>query len=50
MVQFKSYRRISASRRWSRAPIAMPVYLILRKVLGDKAPAPEEATRTAVPV
>ena len=32
------------------SPIAMPVYLILRKVLGDKAPAPEEATRAAVPV
>jgi hypothetical protein len=32
------------------SPIAMPVYLILRKVLGTKAPAPEEATRAAVPV
>jgi ABA4-like protein len=31
------------------SPIAMPVYLILRKVLGDKAAAPEEATRAAVP-
>jgi hypothetical protein len=32
------------------SPIAMPVYLILRKVLGTTASAPEAATRATVPV
>lgn len=32
------------------SPIAMPVYLVLRKVLGTKAQAPEAATRAPVAV
>lgn len=32
------------------SPIAMPVYLILRKVLGNKATSPEAETRATVPV